>query len=132
MAGRGRICSSACFSGSGNTVIGDRTYIGSQVLLRASPGSRILIGDDCDIATRVCIWTGTHEIAKKGPRIAGPGISKDVVISNGCWLGAGVIVNAGVMIGGKSVVASGAVVIDSIPEGVLAAGVPAKVKKCLW
>ena len=126
-----RICSSARFSGSGRIEIGDHTYIGSEVLLRASPGSCISIGSDCDIASRVLIWTGTHDVATEGPRAAGPGKSEDVRVADGCWLGAGVIVNAGVKIGPRSVVASGGVVVTDIESQVLVAGVPAVVKKCL-
>ena len=126
-----RICSSAKFSGSGEIRIGARTYVGSEVLLRASPGSRLFIGSDCDIAARALIWTGTHDVATEWARAAGPGLSRDVVVGDGCWIGAGVIVNAGVSVGRLSVVASGAVVAKDVPDGVLVAGVPAAVKRVL-
>ena len=131
MGGGGRICSSARFSGSGEIRIGARTYIGPETLLRASPGSRLVIGSECDIAARTLIWTGTHHIATDGPRAAGPGLSRDIIIGDGCWIGAGVIVNAGVSIGRLSVIASGSVVAKDVPDGVLVAGVPATVKRGL-
>lgn len=126
-----RICSSAKFSGSGDIQIGARAYIGSEVLLRASPDSRLVIGSDCDIAARVLVWTGTHDVATDGLRAAGPGQSRDVVVGDGCWIGAGVILNAGVTVGVRSVVASGAVVTKDVPDGVLVAGVPATVRRVL-
>ena len=50
-----------------------------------------------------------------------------VVIEDNVWLGANVTVLKGVRIGRDTVVAAGSVVTKSLPEGVLAAGVPAKV-----
>ena len=54
-----------------------------------------------------------------------------VVIEDNVWLGANVTVLKGVRIGRNTVVAAGSVVTKSLPEGVLAAGVPAKVIRSL-
>lgn len=54
-----------------------------------------------------------------------------VVIEEDAWLGANVMVLKGVTIGRGSVIAAGAVVSNSIPAGVIAAGVPARVIKTL-
>ena len=72
-----------------------------------------------------------------GAETAGPdqpyqnGDIVDVVSHKGRWLGAGVIVNPGVTIGDRAVIASGSVVTRDIPADSLAAGVPAVVKKRL-
>ena len=51
----------------------------------------------------------------------------DVVIGDGAWLGANVVVLAGVTIGEGAVVAAGAVVTKDLPAQCIAGGVPAKV-----
>ena len=52
-----------------------------------------------------------------------------VVIGDHVWLGTGVIVLSGTHIGTGAIVASGAVVTEDIPEGAIAAGMPARVVK---
>jgi len=51
----------------------------------------------------------------------------DVIIESDVWLGTGVKVMSGVCIGQGTVVVAGSIVTKSLPAGVLAAGVPAKV-----
>ena len=53
------------------------------------------------------------------------------MIGDGCWIGAGVRILGGVTIGPGTVVAAGAVVTKDLLPNVLAAGVPAVVKKAL-
>lgn len=61
-------------------------------------------------------------------------IGPNVALGGGCrvgkksWLGIGSTVNDHVTIGQMSMVASGAVVIDDVPDKVLTAGVPARIK----
>ena len=50
-------------------------------------------------------------------------------ISDGAWLGAGVIVLSGVTIGKGAVIGAGAVVTHDIPDRAVAVGVPARVVK---
>jgi acetyltransferase-like isoleucine patch superfamily enzyme len=56
-----------------------------------------------------------------------PKIERDIVIGDDVWLGANVVVLAGVSIGDGAVVAAGAVVTKDLPAQCIAAGVPAKV-----
>lgn len=49
------------------------------------------------------------------------------MIGNHVWLGQRVIIGKGVKIGENSVIGAGAIVTRDIPEGCVAAGVPAKV-----
>lgn len=55
----------------------------------------------------------------------------DITIGNDVWIGMDTIVLGGVTIGNGSVIAAGSVVTKSIPENVLAGGVPARVIKSL-
>ncbi len=52
-------------------------------------------------------------------------------IGRRCWLGLNSIVMKGVTIGDGTIVASGGVVVDDLPAGVVAAGNPARVVKIL-
>jgi acetyltransferase-like isoleucine patch superfamily enzyme len=119
-----RICSSVLVVGSGDLSVGDDTWVGHQALISAT--SRITIGSSVDIGPRVYIGTGTHVIDSQGRHTAGIGISRDIVIGNGVWLGANCAVLPGVTIGEKSVVAAGAVVTENVPPLVVFGGVPAK------
>jgi hypothetical protein len=67
---------------SGQLTIGAYTYIGHQVLIGGGDAS-IIIGSNCDIGPRVSIITGDHEFAPTGPRAAGPGFSRPIVIEDG-------------------------------------------------
>lgn len=124
-----RICSSTHISGSGQLNVGQGTWIGSEVLIRASPNSVVNIGKNVDIAPRVFIWTGTHQVMQNQERVAGPGMSKNITICDGAWIAACATVLPGVTIGRCSVVAAGAVVTKDVPNGVLVAGCPAVIKK---
>ncbi|MFO1400590.1 MAG: acyltransferase [Steroidobacteraceae bacterium] len=124
-----QVCSSAMILGAGVLELGQDTWVGHQVLICAS--SRVSIGQRVDIGPRAYIGTGTHEVAPRSPRVAGPGINKDVVIEDGAWLGAASVVMPGVTIGAGAVVAAGAVVTEDVPAHVVVAGVPARVVKSL-
>jgi acetyltransferase-like isoleucine patch superfamily enzyme len=56
--------------------------------------------------------------------IAGKGVSKDIEIADGCWLGAGSIILPGVKVGYKSVIAAGAVVTKDIDPYTMVAAFP--------
>lgn len=125
-----RICSSAKFLGSGELVIGDNTWIGHQCLISSS--SKIIIGANCDLAPRVYIGTGTHEITVNCDRVANIEISSDIKIGDGCWLCVNTTILPGVEIGNKCIIAAGAVVTKPFQADLLLiAGVPAVVKKIL-
>jgi acetyltransferase-like isoleucine patch superfamily enzyme len=120
-----RICSSATVFGSDALTIGASTWIGHQVLIVVS--APVSIGADVDLAPRVFIGTGSHQIDADGARSAGAGISQPVVIEDGVWIGAGAIILPGVRIGRKAVVGAGALVRSDVPAGAIVAGVPAKI-----
>ncbi len=107
-----------------NTTIGDRTFLNcGAVILDCGP---VDIGDDVQIGPNVQLLTPTHPL-DPAERRAGWEAQKPVKISNGVWLGGGVIVCPGVTIGEDSVVGAGAVVTRDVPAGVLAAGNPCRV-----
>lgn len=124
-----RICSSANIMGCGSLVIGKNTWVGHHVTIISN--SSIVIGSNVDIAPKVFIGTGSHEIDIEGDRIAGKGTNHPVNVKDGAWLGTGSIVFPGITIGEKSVVAAGSVVTKSVPSHTVVAGVPARIIKIL-
>lgn len=106
--------------------IGDRTFVNvDAIVLDVAP---VAIGAACQIATRVQLLTATHPI-DPGPRRTGWEYAEPITIADNVWLGGGVIVCPGVTIGQDTVVGAGAVVTKDLPAGVVAAGVPARVRR---
>lgn len=128
---RARICSNMIILGNGNLSIGIDSFIGHEVMLVSTAPSEIKIGDYVDIAPRAYLGTGTHEIDAKGLHVAGKGKSGSIQIGNGVWIGACAVILPGVVIGEKSIIAAGAVVNKNIPPYTVAAGVPARVVRCI-
>ncbi|HEX6939992.1 MAG TPA: 2,3,4,5-tetrahydropyridine-2,6-dicarboxylate N-acetyltransferase [Longimicrobiales bacterium] len=95
-------------------VIGD----GTMIDMNAVVGARALVGNDCHIGAGA-VLAGVLE-----PPSAAP-----VVIEDGVLVGANAVVLEGCRVGRGSVVAAGAVVVEDIPPGVVAAGQPARVLK---
>jgi maltose O-acetyltransferase len=110
--------------------IGENTFIGDETFITGGD-SWVTIGKNCDISSRVNIVTGTHKIGNI-EHAAGDGYAEDIVIEDGVWVGYGVTILHGVNIGKGSIIAAGSVVTKNIPSGVLAAGVPAKIKRILY
>lgn len=114
----------------GNISIGLNTFVGHEVLIVNGDAS-IKIGSNVDIAPRVIIVSGTHELTPWADRAAGKGFSKDICIGNGCWIGAAAIILGGVNIGERAMVGAGALVCSDVPNGAVVVGNPAKVLK-VW
>lgn len=126
---------------NGSVIVGDYVYM-SSVTMRIDHNLRI--GSHCMFAGDVKLWdtdnhplspVARHEqceyIAHNGKIDSYLAAGGDITIGNDVWIGMNVIVLGGVTIGNGSVIAAGSVVTRSIPENVLAGGVPAKVIKAL-
>lgn len=103
-------------------------------------GAFSYVGPGCEIGPGVTI--GIYTMFGPGVRILGndhvysiPGTPiifsgrppfKETIIGSDVWLGAGVVVIAGVSIGDGSIVAAGSVVTKDIPQFSIYGGVPAK------
>jgi acetyltransferase-like isoleucine patch superfamily enzyme len=107
-------------------MIGSRCQIAPDVGI--NPTEPVQIGDDVGISPRVALWT--HGYHSGHPAAGGfAGTFAGIRIEDGVWLGYDVAVLPGVTIGAHSQVAARAVVTRSLPARVLAAGVPAVVKR---
>lgn len=110
--------------------IGQRTAINEFNNIRAA-GGEIIIGNGCMISQYVSIIATNHSIE--------PGVwiqdqpwdttKSRIWIGDDVWIGTHAIILPGVTIGTGSIIAAGAVVTSNIPEYVIAAGIPASIKK---
>lgn len=95
-------------------VVGEGTMIDMGAVLggRATTGKNVHVGAGAVLA-------GVIEPASADP----------VVIEDNVLIGANAVILEGVRVGKNSVVAAGAIVTENVPEGVVVAGVPAKIIK---
>lgn len=113
----------------GSVTIGADTHLhrGCQLSAYKAP---IQIGRGVEIAARCALYPYDHGLDAGQPVAVQPLTSKGaIVIGDEAWLGYGVIVLSGVRIGKGAVIGAGSVVTADVPDGAIAAGVPAKVIK---
>ena len=127
-----RIESGGDFYPLSNIYIGDNVSIGPDARFWTTK-AKIYIENYVLIGPRVTKITGDHRTDIEGKHIAEltdedkiDENDKDVIIEEGAWIGAGVIILKGVRIGMDSVIAAGAVVTKDVPPCSIAAGVPAR------
>ncbi len=106
-------------------VIGDYTWIGQQCFLHSAGGLKI--GKAVGIGPRVTILTSQHEASDLDlPVYFTPLKFAEVVLEDGCDIGAGAIILPGVRIGKGAIVGAGAVVTCDVPPYEVWAGAPAR------
>ncbi|MGR3935254.1 hypothetical protein [Streptomyces sp. BRA346] len=108
--------------------IGHRCQIAPDVTV--NPTMPVVIGDGVGISAEVAVFThGYHagHSVRDGHGAAFGGVE----VGDGAWLGFRAVLLPGVSVGAGTVVAATATVTRSLPAGVLAAGVPAEVKRAL-
>ncbi len=112
----------------GTLVIGERVALNANVLLDASLGGAITIGDDVLIGPNVVLRASDHRYADTDRPIRQQGHSGGAIdVANDVWLAASVVLTAGVAVGKGAVVAAGAVVTRDVEPFTVVAGVPAEV-----
>lgn len=129
-------------------VLGAR--VGARVVMYPGiwimPASRLELGDDVDLARGVMITgqggvrighrtligygariiSSNHHVPSDRPIFGAGHDHAAVVIGDDVWIGAGATILPGTTIGNHAIVAAGAVVTKDIPQGGVAAGVPAR------
>lgn len=78
----------------------------------------IKIGHDCLFGPNVCIYDHDHIFGIEGLK-RNEYTCKDIVIEDGCWIGAGVIILKGSYIGKNSVIGAGTIIKSHIPANSL-------------
>jgi len=120
--GRGTILSCK----NGDIVLGDHANLGFHC--EVFSGSSVTVGAHALFAAQVYLVGGGHEFERADAAVIDqPRTSRGIVLGDNVWLGTGVKVLDGVRIGGHAVVGAGGVVTGDLPEGAIAAGVPARV-----
>ena len=111
----------------GNIMIGPRSSVHAGCYLIAYKSS-IRIGADVQIASNAAFYPYNHGFAP-GALIADQPLTSrgDIVLEDDVNIGFGVIVLDGVTIGKGAAVGAGSVVVQNIPPGAIAMGVPARV-----
>ena len=130
----------------GKIIIGKRTFIDVGVIVRPL-GGFIKIGDDCSVNAYSILYGGgglkignntrigahtvivpsNHVFSDPHTLIKDQGLQQcGITIEEDVWIGTGVRVLDGVVLGKGSVVGAGAVVTKSVPPRTVVGGVPAK------
>jgi acetyltransferase-like isoleucine patch superfamily enzyme len=122
--------------------LGDDSWIAAGAIVRghvsignwcsvnpyAHIAGRVRIGNGVRIAGLASIYGFNHSFGRTDIPIHAQGhTEKGVVINDGCWIGANVLVVDGVNIGAHCVVAGGAVVTQDVPEYSVIGGNPARI-----
>jgi len=115
-------------TGAGGSIhIGHDTHVHPRCFLSAYKAS-VLIGNHVLISGQCAFYPYDHGLAPDEAILDQSLESKgDIVIDDGAWLGYGVFLSSGVRVGKGAVVGARSVVTKSVPDGAIAAGVPARV-----
>ncbi|HTZ45498.1 MAG TPA: glycosyltransferase [Jatrophihabitans sp.] len=113
---------------------GDRVSIGAgahigqwSCLWAGDTTGRIEIGEHALLAPEVFLTASDYDFdAGPGPVMDLPRREADIRIGANTWLGARVVVVAGVTVGDGAIVAAGSVVTRDVPPGAVVGGVPAR------
>lgn len=112
---------------NGEPQIGENVYIGGMSEVNAKE-ARVVIGDNCDIASFVAI--NCADSHKKCIGLSEQAECKDIEIENNVFIGSHSVIKGGAHIGHHSVIAAGTIVEGvKIPPHSLVWGNPMKVKK---
>lgn len=116
--------------------IGKRVVIRPGTMLHADTrenGAGIIIEDNVLIGSGVQIYVDTHKFDDPNIPLIDQGYyeSREVVLRNGCWIGANTIILPGVTIGENAVVGAGSIVTKDISSRTVAVGNPAKIMRAI-
>lgn len=108
--------------------IGAYSHIGANCSIWAGDSvGRVTLGRHALLGPEVFITASNYQTEPGTPVMDQPKLERDVVIGDDVWLGARVMVVAGVEIGDGCIIGASSVVTRSIPAGSIAVGNPARV-----
>jgi acetyltransferase-like isoleucine patch superfamily enzyme len=106
--------------------IGDGAEINNNVFIK-SEGPGVRIGAHALLGSEVTIYDSDFHDLRAAQRRDGQPRMAAVELAENVFVGDRVVILKGARIGANSVIGAGSVVTGSIPEGVIAAGAPARV-----
>lgn len=110
-----------------NIFVGINSTVGLRPGCYIQGNGGLYIGNYVRIASNVGVMSANHDLYDHTKHV-----NKEVRISDYCWVGMGAIILPGVTLGPRTIVAAGAVVTKSFPEGYcVIGGNPAKLLKTL-
>ena len=113
-------------NGVGAVLIGDNSRVGMGNVIIGP----VTIGNNVILAQNVVMSGLNHKYTNVDIPIYLQGETVETItIDDDCWIGANVVITAGVTVGKHSVVAGGAVVIKDVPPFCVAVGNPARIVK---
>jgi len=97
-------------------------------LLINTMSGNVVIGEDVFFGSEVMLLTGTHDTSKLGAeRVESiPKLGRDIIIEKGAWVASGAIVLGPCRIGEHAVIAAGSVVRSDVEPFAIYAGNPAR------
>ena len=107
--------------------IGEGCFLNLQTMIAAH--TEVTIGDHVMFANGCFISDASHRYDDRSIPVTWQGFSSKgpTRIGSNCWFGVNCVVTTGVTIGERCVVGANSVVTRDLPDGVIAAGAPAKV-----
>lgn len=113
-------------NGMGPVVLGDRSLVGIGCIIIGP----VTLGADVLLAQHVVISALNHRFNDVTKPIRAQGVEfSSVSVGEGSWIGANVVITAGVHIGRNCVIGAGSVVTHDVPDFSVAVGNPARVVK---
>jgi len=123
-----RIHATASIRNAQNVYVGKNSHINHLCCVWADENSKIVLGDNLLMGPGVGIFSSNHSVIKGQPMTFQERKEASIVIGDDVWLGAHSVITAGTHIANGVIVAAGAIVTRSITqEGVIVAGIPAKI-----
>ena len=112
-----------CGAGKGKLYVGAGSYVNYRCFMDL--GDDIIIGDNVSIAFNCTFINSTHEMGDENQR-AGIGLTKKIIIEDGCWIGAHTTILPGVKIAKGCIIGANSLVTSSTESNGLYIGSPAK------
>lgn len=104
-------------------ITGGRLRIGNNVGLNTNCiiacREEVIIGDNVEIGPNVCIYDHDHDIYIEGGLKARRFLTEPVIIGDGTWIGANVVILKGTLIGKNCIIGAGSVVKGIVPDNAI-------------
>ena len=111
-----------------NITIGEDFFANTNLVILDE--ATVTFGDNVFIAPNCAFYTAEHPLDVK-LRNAGMQSARPIVVGNNVWIGGNVSVMPGVTIGHNVVIGAGSVVVNDVPDNVLAVGNPCRVVRVI-